>query len=175
MATELISCGAEAAYKMPRPMPSSSRRKLVASVVWMGLLVGCATVPDAPQQPGAAVSPSSNPYSVPRLVLTVHDLARVVPGLTPDQVLGLLGQPIAITPYSRLRQTHYDWRYRDGPNQSDSKLFTVIFDAQMRVASTQSMRDPALDPVLTPPFGLLEQSPGLGSGAVPRAFRGVLR
>jgi outer membrane protein assembly factor BamE (lipoprotein component of BamABCDE complex) len=63
-----------------------------------------------------------------------------------EDVRKLLGKPMKVTPYALKNQTHYDWRYLDGVNASDSKIFTVVFNADLRVVSTGSTRDPALDP-----------------------------
>ncbi len=61
-----------------------------------------------------------------------------------EEVRQMLGKPMRITPYDLKRQTHYDWRYLDGPNASDAKVFTVVFDADLRVVGTGSVIDPDL-------------------------------
>ncbi|MCW5654588.1 outer membrane protein assembly factor BamE [Hydrogenophaga sp.] len=81
-----------------------------------------------------------------RQVLTPQNFARVTPGMPMEAVRRMLGKPMKVTPYEAKRQTHYDWRYLDGPNASDSKIFTVVFDSDLRVVSTGSVRDPELDP-----------------------------
>jgi outer membrane protein assembly factor BamE (lipoprotein component of BamABCDE complex) len=81
-----------------------------------------------------------------RQVLTPENFARIEPGMPMEAVRRLLGKPMKITPYELKRETHYDWRYLDGPNQSDSKIFTVVFDADFKVVSTGSVIDPALHP-----------------------------
>lgn len=78
-------------------------------------------------------------------VLTPANFERVQPGMPMETVRRMLGKPMQVTPYPLKGETHYDWRYLDGPNQSDSKIFTVVFDRDFRVASTQHARDPALD------------------------------
>jgi SmpA / OmlA family len=80
-----------------------------------------------------------------RQVLTPRNFAQVQPGMMMEEVRRMLGKPMKITTYALKRETHYDWRYMDGPNQSDSMVFTAVFDADMRVVSTLSVRDPDLD------------------------------
>ena len=82
-----------------------------------------------------------------RQVLTPRNFAEVVPGMPMEAVRRMLGKPMKITTFDLKRETHYDWRYRDGPNQSDRKIFTAVFDSDLRVVSTMSVRDPDLDPV----------------------------
>lgn len=81
-----------------------------------------------------------------RQVLTPQNFARITPGMPMEDVRRALGKPMKITPYELKRQTHYDWRYQDGPNTSDAKIFTVVFDSDFKVVSTGSVRDPALQP-----------------------------
>lgn len=80
-----------------------------------------------------------------RQVLTERNFALIVPGMPMEAVRRTLGKPMKITPYELKKVTHYDWRYRDGPNESDSKVFTVVFNPDLRVLSTMSVRDPDLD------------------------------
>jgi hypothetical protein len=61
-----------------------------------------------------------------------------------EDVRRQLGKPMKITTYELKRQTHHDWRYHDGPNTSDSKIFTVVFDSDFKVVSTGSVSDPDL-------------------------------
>ncbi|MEZ5706120.1 MAG: outer membrane protein assembly factor BamE [Burkholderiaceae bacterium] len=79
-----------------------------------------------------------------RQVLNPHNFARVEVGMPMEAVRKMLGKPMKITPFELKREVHYDWRYRDGPNESDSKIFTVVFDADYHVVSTGSVADPAL-------------------------------
>jgi outer membrane protein assembly factor BamE (lipoprotein component of BamABCDE complex) len=79
-----------------------------------------------------------------RQVLNPDNLARVEVGMPMETVRKMLGKPMKITPYELKREIHYDWRYRDGPNESDSKIFTVVFDPDYHVVSTGSAADPAL-------------------------------
>jgi hypothetical protein len=81
-----------------------------------------------------------------RQVLTPQNFAKVLPGMPMEAVRRMLGKPMKVTTYDLKRETHYDWRYLDGPNPGDSKIFTVVFDRDLRVVSTGSMRDPDIDP-----------------------------
>lgn len=80
-----------------------------------------------------------------RQVLTPQNFARVQPGMMMEDVRRLLGQPHKVTPYELQRETHWDWRFLDGPNSSDAKVFTAVFNTDWRVVSTRTVRDPALD------------------------------
>ncbi|MEX1167716.1 MAG: outer membrane protein assembly factor BamE [Hydrogenophaga sp.] len=79
-----------------------------------------------------------------RQVLTPGNFARVEVGMPMETVRKMLGKPMKITTYALKRETHYDWRYHDGPNESDSKIFTAVFDSDLKVVSTGSAPDPAL-------------------------------
>ena len=81
-----------------------------------------------------------------RQVLNKENLAKVQPGAMMEDVRKMLGKPMKVTPFEQLRETHYDWRYRDGVNTADSKIFTVVFNPDLRVVSTRSVKDPALEP-----------------------------
>ena len=80
-----------------------------------------------------------------RQILTERNFALIQPGMPMEAVRKLLGKPMKITTYDLKKETHHDWRYRDGPNESDSKVFTVVFNPDLRVLSTLSVRDPDLD------------------------------
>jgi outer membrane protein assembly factor BamE (lipoprotein component of BamABCDE complex) len=80
-----------------------------------------------------------------RQVLTPQNFALVVPGMMMEDVRRLLGRPMRITTYALKNQTHYDWRFQDGPNQSDIRIFSVIFDSSYRVLSTMVAHDPDAD------------------------------
>ena len=80
-----------------------------------------------------------------RQVLTPRNFALIQPGMMMEEVRRMLGKPMKITTYDLKKETHYDWRYQDGPDESDSKIFTVIFTPDLRVVSTMSVRDPDLD------------------------------
>jgi len=78
-----------------------------------------------------------------RQVLTPQNFARVQPGMMMEEVRRMLGRPAKVTPYALQQQTHYDWRYQDGPNLSDGRIFTVVFDTDLRVVRTGSMVAPS--------------------------------
>lgn len=78
-----------------------------------------------------------------RQVLTAETFARIQPGMPMEQVRRMLGRPMQQTPYALKGETHWDWRYQDGPAQSDQKIFTVVFDSDFRVRSTGSVVDPS--------------------------------
>ncbi len=79
-----------------------------------------------------------------RQVLAPRNFATIQVGMPMEAVRRALGKPKSVTPFELKRETHYDWRYLDGPNESDSKIFTVVFDSDLRVVSTGSVTDPAL-------------------------------
>jgi len=81
-----------------------------------------------------------------RQVLAPHVFAKIVPGMPMETVRKMLGKPMKITPFELKKVWHYDWRYMDGPNTSDTKIFTVVFNSDLRVLSTESVADPALSP-----------------------------
>ena len=80
-----------------------------------------------------------------RQVLTERNFARVVPGMAMEEVRRMLGKPMKITQYALKRETHYDWRYFENPGVGESQVFTVVFDADLKVVRTMSVRDPDLD------------------------------
>ncbi len=80
-----------------------------------------------------------------RQVLTPRNFALVQPGMAMEEVRRMLGKPMKITTFDLKKETHYDWRYHDGPNESDSKIFTVVFNPDLRVVSTMSVPDPDLE------------------------------
>jgi hypothetical protein len=80
-----------------------------------------------------------------RQVLNTENLARIQPGQTMEEVRRSLGKPMKVTPYALRNETEYDWRWRDGPNVADSKVFTAVFDSTtLRVKRTGSVTDPDL-------------------------------
>ena len=79
-------------------------------------------------------------------VLTPANFAKIEPGMPMETVRKMLGKPMKITPYELKKTWHYDWRYIDGANVSDTKIFTVVFNSDLRVLSTGSIDDPALSP-----------------------------
>lgn len=80
-----------------------------------------------------------------RQVLNERTFAQIQPGMPMEDVRRLLGKPMKVTTYALKQETHYDWRWRNGPNDSDRQVFTVIFNPDLRVVSTLSVRDPDLD------------------------------
>lgn len=76
-----------------------------------------------------------------RQVLTPANFANIQPGMAMEEVRRMLGKPMKITPFELQKTWHYDWRYIDGPNESDKKIFTVIFNSDLRVVSTASVVD----------------------------------
>ena len=76
-----------------------------------------------------------------RQVLTPANFATIQPGMMMEDVRQRLGKPMKITPYVAQKTRHYDWRYADGPNASDRKIFTVVFNSDLRVLSTGSADD----------------------------------
>lgn len=79
-----------------------------------------------------------------RQVLTPQNFARVLPGMSMEQVRKLLGKPMKITPYALKRETHYDWRYLNPPNTA--MIFTVVMDADYRVSRTMSLDEESVNP-----------------------------
>ena len=80
-----------------------------------------------------------------RQVLTPRTFAQVQPGMPMETVRRMLGKPMKVTTYPLKRETHYDWRYFESPNVGESQVFTVVFDADLKVVRTMSVRDPDLD------------------------------
>lgn len=77
-----------------------------------------------------------------RQVLNPGNFARVLPGMAMEDVRHMLGKPARVVPYPLQRESHYEWRYLDGPNQSDAKVFTVVFDRDFRVLRSGSVLEP---------------------------------
>jgi outer membrane protein assembly factor BamE (lipoprotein component of BamABCDE complex) len=76
-----------------------------------------------------------------RQVLKADNFAKVTPDLDKSQVRRLLGQPAKTTIYPlKPNEEHWDWRYMDG---TQSRWFTVTFDANGRVQGTTSTLDEA--------------------------------
>jgi hypothetical protein len=81
-----------------------------------------------------------------RQVLTPQNFALVLPGMPMEQVRKMLGKPMKVTPLALKQETHYEWRYSDGPNTP--RIFRVEFDKDLKVVRTGSMPD--------------ERAPGVG-------------
>ena len=79
-----------------------------------------------------------------RQVLTPQNFAGVLRGMPVETVRKMLGKPMKITPYTLKRQLHYDWRYLSAP--STAMIFTVVFDADLRVVSTASYVEESVNP-----------------------------
>lgn len=76
-----------------------------------------------------------------RQVLTPANFAKVTPGMPVETVRRMLGKPAKVTPFPQKQEIHYDWKYADGPNASDNKTFTVVFDRDLHVVGTGSVLD----------------------------------
>ena len=79
-----------------------------------------------------------------RQVLTPQNFAKVLPGMSMEQVRKMLGKPMKVTPYALKRETHYDWRYLSPP--ATPMIFTVVFDADLRVVGTGSVDEETVNP-----------------------------
>lgn len=79
-----------------------------------------------------------------RQVLTPQNFARVLPGMSMEQVRKMLGKPMKITPYALKQQTHYDWRYLNPP--STAMIFSVVFDQDLKVVSSGSVLEEGIYP-----------------------------
>lgn len=79
-----------------------------------------------------------------RQVLTPQNFAKVLPGMAVEQVRKMLGKPMKITPYALRQETHYDWRYLSPPQTS--RVFTVVFDQDLKVARSYSSDEDAVSP-----------------------------
>ena len=76
-----------------------------------------------------------------RQVLNPRTFAQVKPGMPMEQVRRMLGKPMKITNYTLKSETHYDWRYQEQPGVGETKVFTVVFDRELKVVSTMSGPD----------------------------------
>lgn len=79
-----------------------------------------------------------------RQVLSPQTFTQVLPGMSMETVRKMLGKPMKITPYPLKRQLHYDWRYLNPP--STAMIFTVVFDADLRVVNTASYLEENVNP-----------------------------
>ncbi len=79
-------------------------------------------------------------------VLTSANFAKIEVGMLMETVRKMLGKPMKITPYALKRTWHYDWRYIEGVNPSETQIFTVVFDSNMYVISKGSSPDHAQNP-----------------------------
>ena len=75
-----------------------------------------------------------------RQVLTPPQFARIVPGMSTQEVRRLLGRPAATARYDlKPDEQLWDWRWLDG---QAAKVFTVTFGRDGRVVSTATRDDP---------------------------------
>jgi len=124
-----------------------------------------ADMADTPQ-PGAAAAPGARTFeynrqpqgqvnymitigadgkmSALRQVLTPRNFEKVLPGMRMEQVRKMLGKPMKVTPYALKQETHYDWRYLNPPGTS--RIFTVVFDADLKVKATASADEESVSP-----------------------------
>ena len=79
-----------------------------------------------------------------RQVLNPQTFAKVLPGMPMETVRKMLGKPMKVTPYRLKQQTAYDWRYLNPPNTA--MIFTVVFDADLRVTGSGSVEEALTSP-----------------------------
>lgn len=79
-----------------------------------------------------------------RQVLSPQTFAQVLPGMSMETVRKMLGKPMKVTPYALKREMHYDWRYLNPP--STAMIFTVVFDAELRVVNTATYLEESVSP-----------------------------
>ncbi len=85
------------------------------------------------------VAPDGKVVSVEQLVDEYY-FARVVPGLTEEEVRELLGRPTEEKNYSRLEERVVSWRYREFGNRI--MFFNAHFDPSGRVKYASRSPDP---------------------------------
>jgi hypothetical protein len=61
-----------------------------------------------------------------------------------EVVRKMLGKPMKVSTYALTRETHYDWRYLAAP--TTPKVFTVVFDTDLKVLRTLSVDEETYDP-----------------------------
>lgn len=76
-----------------------------------------------------------------RQVLNRDTLSRVQPGMQLADVRRLLGEPRKSVFYKLKSETHTDWRWMDGSNVMDTKIFTVVTNPDGKVLSASSGPD----------------------------------
>jgi hypothetical protein len=75
-----------------------------------------------------------------RQVLTPENFARIRPGMMMEDVRKSLGKPAKVSTFAlKPGETHYDWRWNEPPNRA--KVFSVVFDSDLRVVSSGSVDD----------------------------------
>ena len=100
--------------------------------------------PEGYQNYQIAIGPDGKMAAL-RQVLNPRTFAQVQTGMPMETVRRMLGKPMKTTTYPLKRETHYDWRYFESPGVGESQVFTVVFDADLKVVRTMSVRDPDLD------------------------------
>lgn len=79
-----------------------------------------------------------------RQVLTPQNFAKVLPGMSMEQVRKMLGKPMKVTTYALKQETHYDWRYLNPP--TTAMIFTVVFNPDLRVLRMMSVEEESVSP-----------------------------
>ncbi|MFM2055216.1 MAG: outer membrane protein assembly factor BamE [Pseudomonadota bacterium] len=74
-----------------------------------------------------------------RQVLHAANFGKVQPGMTVDEVRGLLGRPAIKEAYELKKEEVWDWRWLDGQTR---RIFRVTFDFGGRVKATATLDDP---------------------------------
>ena len=87
---------------------------------------------------------SDGKMSALRQVLAPQNFSKVLPGMPMETVRKMLGKPMKITPYALQQTIHYDWRYLNPP--TTAMIFTVVFDRDLKVASTASVIEELANP-----------------------------
>ena len=75
-----------------------------------------------------------------RQVLHPSYFAKVIPGMTRDEVRRLLGKPAKVQAYKLQQDEIWDWRFSDAA--IEIKVFSVTFDSAGSVKSTSVSLDP---------------------------------
>ena len=74
-----------------------------------------------------------------RQVLNATEFAKVIPGLSKQEVRRLLGRPARVQAYALKAEEVWDWRFLSG---AEGRVFSVTFDANGEVVSTATTLDP---------------------------------
>lgn len=76
-------------------------------------------------------------------VLTEENFARITPGMAMEEVRRLLGKPRKSQTFKLGGETAQDWRFQPR-GQTETMVFTVTYDRDLRVIKTGTMPDPDL-------------------------------
>ena len=76
-------------------------------------------------------------------VLTEENFARVTPGMAMEEVRRLLGKPRKSQNFALSGETTQDWRFQPR-GQTETMIFSVSYDRDLRVIRTGTMPDPDL-------------------------------